>query len=77
MLFSMSNRGRGENRDIHFHFVLLFDLSFDKNSLRQGSGGQRRPFGDRSKPLAFEHVRAIFVLRTRTARMRQPYKIFM
>jgi hypothetical protein len=57
---------------------VLFDPSFDKNGSRSAKAiGKRHPFGDRSKPLAFEQVRAIFVLRTRTANKSQPYKIFM
>jgi hypothetical protein len=39
--------------------------------------GQRRPFRDRSKPLAFEKVGAIFILPARAASMSLPYKTFI
>jgi hypothetical protein len=43
-----------------------------KAGLRR-SDWRRRPFRDRSKPLAFKWIRAILILRTRAASMSQPY----
>jgi hypothetical protein len=69
---------------------LLFDLLFDKDSSRQRSGEAIGGgvvsvivptlllcFRDRSNPLAFEEVRAIFILPARAASMSQPYKTFI
>jgi hypothetical protein len=53
---------------------------FDKNGARQGSGeavGSGVLFRDRSKPLAFESVRAIFISPARAAGMSRPCKTFM
>jgi hypothetical protein len=46
---------------VTFPFIPLFDLLFDKNSSGNWRSDWRRRLRDRSKPLAFESVRAIFI----------------